>query len=224
MIGGGRDNKVYNNTFVECTPALHIDDRWDAYPWDLMQERLKAMNPTQPPYSERYPELNTMGDDPRTPANNHFERNVIVYSKDEFRGISTTAPTDAKGILYNLAGFDPATTIIKDNLIDLHGLPARVYWRAYKEKEGSGDLAWDAWLAKGFDTGSIVDTVKFFAPEADDFRLRLEEKNPRRLHINPIPADKIGLYRDELRVTWPVQPDTRKEGATHTEWQITVTP
>ena len=46
MIGGGRDNAVYNNVFVDCIPALHIDDRWDSYCWDVMQERLEAMNYT----------------------------------------------------------------------------------------------------------------------------------------------------------------------------------
>lgn len=224
MIGGGRDNKVHNNIFVECTPALHIDDRWDSYPWDLMNERLAAMKPAEPPYSERYPELNTMGDDPRTPANNHFERNVVYYTKDDFRGLSSTAPTTGNGILYDLAGFDPASTVINDNLIDLRGNPARVHWRAYKSKEGSGDLSWEEWRAKGFDERSVQEKVTFVDPEHDDFRLFYEVKSALTLKIEAIPGDQIGLVRDEFRVTWPVEPDTRRDGATHTEWQINVTP
>lgn len=224
MIGGGRDNKVHNNVFVECTPALHIDDRWDSYPWELMRERLEAMKPTQPPYSERYPELNTMGDDPRTPANNRFERNVIVYSRDDFRGISTTAARSGNGILYNLAGFDPATTVINDNLIDLKGNPARVHWRAYKGTDGSGDLSWEEWRGRGFDARSVQDKVVFVAPEQDDYRLHLELKSALTLKIAPIPGDKIGLVRDEFRASWPVAQDTRRDGVEHREWWISVAP
>lgn len=221
MVGGGRDNIVENNIFSECTPAYHIDDRWDTYPWALMQERLDAMNYKNPPYSERYPELLAMGDDPRTPANNHFEKNVVAYTRDDFRGLSTTAPGSNKGVIYDLAGFDPATDVFKDNLIDLGGLPIRVYWRAYKVKEGAGDLDWEAWRAKGFDAGSVTGAAEFIEPANDDYRIKRFAKASAGLNLEPIPADKIGLYQDELRATWPVAKDTRKEGAEHREWKVT---
>lgn len=224
MIGGGRDNHVHNNIFAECTPALHIDDRWDTYPWDLMRERLEAMNYTQPPYSERYPELLTMGDDPRTPANNRFVRNVVMYTRDNFRGISTTAPSSGNGILYNLAGFDPNTTVIKNNLIDLGGNPPRVYWRAYKQPEGSGDLSWEQWREKGFDAGSLLTPAEFIDPANDDYRIKFHMKWPRTLKFKAIPADQIGLYKDEFRVSWPVAADTRRDGVEHREWHVSVTP
>lgn len=224
MIGGGRDNIVKNNVFVECTPALHIDDRWDSYPWDLMRERLEAMNYTQPPYSERYPQLLTMGDDPRTPANNRFVRNIVMYTKDEFRGISTTAPSSGKGILYNLAGFDAATTKIHDNVIDLGGNPARVYWRAYKQPEGTGDLSWEQWREKGFDANSVLGPVAFLDPENDVFVPRKRDKSAAAIKFEPIPQEKIGLIKDEFRASWPVPKDTRKDGAEHREWIISVTP
>jgi hypothetical protein len=64
FIGGGRDNHVENNIFVECNPAVQIDGRgldqstvWHNMVHQTMRERLEEMNPTQPPYSTRYPEL-----------------------------------------------------------------------------------------------------------------------------------------------------------------------
>lgn len=224
MIGGGRDNKVYNNVFAECTPALHIDDRWDSYPWDLMKERLEAMNYEHPPFSERYPELLAMGDDPRTPANNRFERNVVYYTRDEFRGLSTTAPSSGKAIMYDLAGFDPKTTVIQNNLIDLGRIPPRVYWRAYEDSKDAGDLDWEQWRKKGFDEGSLLLEAEFVDPEHDDYRVKFGVKWPRRLSFERIPIDQIGLYQDEFRATWPVPADTRRDGVEHREWTITVTP
>ncbi|MFH1571063.1 MAG: right-handed parallel beta-helix repeat-containing protein [Gemmatimonadota bacterium] len=64
FIGGGRDHRVENNVFVECQPAVMIDGRgldprpvWHDMVYRTMRERLDAMAPHQPPYSERHPEL-----------------------------------------------------------------------------------------------------------------------------------------------------------------------
>ncbi len=165
-----------------------------------------------------------MGDDPRTPANNRFVRNVVMYTRDNFRGISTTAPSSGNGILYNLAGFDPNTTVIKNNLIDLGGNPPRVYWRAYKQSEGSGDLSWEQWREKGFDAGSLLTPAEFVDPANDDYRIKFHMKWPRNLKFKAIPADQIGLYKDEFRGAWPVAADTRRDGVEHREWHVSVTP
>ena len=64
FIGGGRDNRVENNIFVDCDPAVMIDGRgldeseiWHNMVYLTMKESLNAMNHHQPPYSVRYPEL-----------------------------------------------------------------------------------------------------------------------------------------------------------------------
>lgn len=64
FIGGGRDHTVVNNIFVECNPSVAIDGRgldgspvWRGMVYETMKERLEAMRPHEPPYSERYPEL-----------------------------------------------------------------------------------------------------------------------------------------------------------------------
>jgi parallel beta-helix repeat protein len=223
MIGGGRDNVVENNIFVECVPALHIDARWDAYCWDVMQERLEAMNYKEPPYSQRYPELLTMGADPRRPENNRFVRNVVVYSYDDFRGLSTTAPGSNPAVVYNLDQFDPASTVIDENLLYHFGKDLRVAWHAYKQ-EDQEVIAWDAWLNKGFDAKSFIADPVFTAPDIDDYWLHKDSAAIARLGFKQIPVERIGLYHDEFRASWPVAPDTRRDGVQQRRWAVTVTP
>ncbi|MHB9024713.1 MAG: right-handed parallel beta-helix repeat-containing protein [Armatimonadota bacterium] len=64
FVGGGRDNVVENNIFVECQPAVAIDGRgldkspvWFTMVYETMRKRLEDMNYRQPPYSTRYPKL-----------------------------------------------------------------------------------------------------------------------------------------------------------------------
>jgi len=82
FIGGGRDNVVENNIFVDCKPALHVDARalgWakSTVPTTMMQ-RLEAMPYRQPPWSERYPKLvNILDDEPAAPRGNVVARNVV---------------------------------------------------------------------------------------------------------------------------------------------------
>jgi len=64
FIGGGRDNHVENNIFVDCNPAVHVDARgldpspvWHNMVHQFMRERLATINPEHPPYSTLYPEL-----------------------------------------------------------------------------------------------------------------------------------------------------------------------
>ncbi len=64
LIGGGRDNRVQNNLFVHCEPAIQLDGRgqclteqWREMVYDTMRPRLEEMNHHEPPYAERYPRL-----------------------------------------------------------------------------------------------------------------------------------------------------------------------
>lgn len=219
MIGGGRDNRVVNNVFVDCIPALHIDARWDAYPWDLMRERLEAMHCNEPPYSERYPELLAMGDDPRRPANNAFTNNIVAYTRDDFRGLSSTAPTPEAAVVYNLAPFDATSTVFNKNLIYHPDFPVRVAWSAYGEP-GSSILTWEEWQAKGFDAESLLADPLFANPAVDDYRLGKDSPATKTLGFQPIQTHKIGLFEDEFRASWPPPVDTRREGVEHHTWPV----
>ncbi|MBX7257812.1 MAG: right-handed parallel beta-helix repeat-containing protein [Candidatus Hydrogenedentes bacterium] len=83
FIGGGRDNIVSNNLFVDCNPALHIDSRamgWaaDSVP-TTMKERLDAVPFKESPWKERYPEILTVWEDePAAPKGNKVENNLCV--------------------------------------------------------------------------------------------------------------------------------------------------
>ena len=96
MIGGGRDTLVENNLFIDCRPALQIDERgkgWaarriaaDRGNWNLYT-RLRAMPYKEPPWSERYPKLAPiMEQDPTAAVGNRVVRNVCVGGWTRFSG------------------------------------------------------------------------------------------------------------------------------------------
>jgi hypothetical protein len=86
FIGGGRDCLVENNMFVDCKPALHIDNRamgWAGYHVaTTMKDRLDDMPFRDPVWAERYPELLTVWEDePAAPKGNVVARNVSFGGK-----------------------------------------------------------------------------------------------------------------------------------------------
>ncbi len=87
FVGGGRDNLIENNIFVECNPSVHIDAR--ALGWAKeyaepgggwrMYEKLDRVNHDEYPYSVRYPKLATiLENDPAYPLGNKVIRNISV--------------------------------------------------------------------------------------------------------------------------------------------------
>lgn len=87
FIGGGRDNIVDNNVFIDCTPAVAIDGRgldnnpvWQKMVNTTMKQLLQEMNYHQPPYSTRYPRLAEL--DPYFAAGNGVppEGNVVTHN------------------------------------------------------------------------------------------------------------------------------------------------
>jgi len=86
FIGGGCDNLVENNLFVDSSPAVHIDARglgWQKPATDdpkgTLRTSLAAMPYTGELWSKRYPELVTiLDDDPGTPKRNRIVRNISV--------------------------------------------------------------------------------------------------------------------------------------------------
>jgi hypothetical protein len=84
LIGGGRDNIVENNLYVECTPSIHLDARglsWAAYYFTpavtVLFDGLKEVKHDKPPYSTRYPALASLpGPTQQLPMNNRICRNI----------------------------------------------------------------------------------------------------------------------------------------------------
>jgi len=88
FIGGGRDNLVENNIFVDCESSVHIDARgmgWMKYhvdPGGTLPERLKDVPYKQLPWSERYPRLvNILEESPGEPSGNIVRRNISLGGK-----------------------------------------------------------------------------------------------------------------------------------------------
>ena len=113
FIGGGRDNIIENNIFVECEPAVHIDARglgWakgyiaEGGEWN-MYKKLKTIDYNKPPYSTRYPKLATiLEDDPAVPKGNVIVRNVCYRGK--WLGLQGV-PRKMVTMRDNLTGTDP---------------------------------------------------------------------------------------------------------------------
>jgi hypothetical protein len=87
FVGGGRYNTIKDNLFIDCTAALHLDDRGlkRARPgegtkdgWDLLA-KLQAFNWQDAPWKDKYPQLvNIMQDEPKLPLHNVFSGNVAI--------------------------------------------------------------------------------------------------------------------------------------------------
>ncbi len=86
MIGGGRDNTIENNLFIDCRPAIHVDARgtgWASFWFDgrdpFLMNGLKEVPYDQPLYATRYPHLaNILKDEPAKAKYNRLAKNVIV--------------------------------------------------------------------------------------------------------------------------------------------------
>ncbi len=86
FIGGGDDNVVINNLFLDCHPAVHIDNRgmgWQKVATDDPQGTLRSTFTAMPVNSDlwrhRYPNLaGTLDDEPNIPKRNVIRRNISV--------------------------------------------------------------------------------------------------------------------------------------------------
>jgi len=113
LIGGGRDNVVANNVFVDCVPAVHVDSRGRGWAkkyfdgtYDVLRERMEAVAAGEPPYATRYPELLTLYDDePAVAKNNRIERNICVGGR--WLDLRDGLTTEVVRVAHNLVDVDP---------------------------------------------------------------------------------------------------------------------
>jgi len=208
FIGGGRNNTVENNIFVECAPSLHVDARglgWAGYYFDgthtWLFDRMDDMNFRQPPYSTAYPELLELYDDePRVPKGNKIVRNVSYGG----RWMD----------VYDSGAFDFSVVTIKDNLIaDPLILRRRAkgesgwdpYYLDIDRKEGY-DLykAGDPQMTAEFKGNVLLTGDPGFVDLAgENFQLR-SDSPAYKLGFQRIPMDRIGLIHDEHRKELPM--------------------
>jgi len=94
MVGGGRNNIIENNLFIDCVPCIHLDARGEGWaknyfdgkdPSDTpLQDRLKAVN-YKSRYYAKYPWLAKSMEEPNPghPRCNKFNRNVGIGGRWE---------------------------------------------------------------------------------------------------------------------------------------------
>ncbi len=89
FIGGGRDNAVENNAFVDSSPAIHVDSRGQTWAADTIRDpgsELRAAYASMPVASgawrRRYPGLaDILSDEPAVAKNNRLADNLFVLSR-----------------------------------------------------------------------------------------------------------------------------------------------
>jgi hypothetical protein len=185
MIGGGRDNRVINNIFVDCVPSIHVDARglgWmeNLHIPDWIKEAgekgtILGIAYNKPPYSEKYPSLaSILDDEPRAPKGNIISNN-ICYG----------------GVWDKAAGF--------------WGMAIEKKARPYLKMENnivSPDSETEDSLSKSF---TITDPLFMVNgdPEKSDYQLNSESPAIKAGFIQ-IPFKNIGLYADDNRTVLPV--------------------
>lgn len=169
FIGGGRDNRVTNNVFIDCWRGAHMDNRGMGWMHEMTQDpdgtlrtRLRGMPYQGALWSERYPMLpNILDDEPAIPKRNVFQRNISAGRRwDDINRQTRQYQT------------------IEDNLIF------------------DDDVDWIR-LIKG----------------VDGKPRRLEFKDPaavEEIDFEALPLEKMGLYEDAARASWPVHHEVRE--------------
>jgi hypothetical protein len=119
-------------------------------------------------------------------SGNGFLRNIVYY-------------TGKDALLYGIYNdIDLFTTMSDYNTIYHDGLPLYIPF-----VKGLTGRQWKTWQEKGLDKHSEIADPLFFDVAGEDFSL--SPLSPAlRLGFKPIPFKKIGLYKDLMRATWPV--------------------
>lgn len=190
FVGGGRDNAVSNNLVIDCSMGMHLDGRGVArIQWSnpvdpswALEAKAKALNYTQPPWSERYPHLaSIMREDPQLPLYDSFERNVFVNCTDDVCELDSV-------VLGMLDRVRIASNLVVNTTGETSLAKPPVY-KGFEYLAGTPE--------KPVDLG-------FVNAKSGNYKLRkgslLLEKVPG---FQPIPFDRIGLYRDAYRLNLP---------------------
>jgi parallel beta helix pectate lyase-like protein/cellulose/xylan binding protein with CBM9 domain len=201
QVGGGRDNRVENNIFVDGRVAVGIDARWPTYPWEEHNvRRLKDVPYQTPPWSTRYPDLAKPMRNHRWPEGNKILRNIAASLGEDagdFTPFRYAIPQDATEIDRNLVWNSGERVLVVRSLL-------------HRElRAAHASLGWDKWQGEGFDVHSLNADPRFVDPASDDYRLR-PDSPAFRLGFKKIPVEEIGLYKDDLRASWPVPADNRR--------------
>lgn len=183
FIGGGRDTLVENNLFIDCPQAFHLDARYSPGNW-----------------AAQY------GDPRIEKARETGELNGVRFREPPY---STRFPPLAKML-------DDEPTFPKGNI-----LRGNIFWRGDgrnlrrlnlehppESKSWRQEEWWHHIQSSVYDLLTIENNLadidpKFVDEAKGDFRLR-KDSPAGEMGFESIPFEKIGLYEDETRASWPV--------------------
>ena len=189
FIGGGRDNIVRSNLFIECFQGIHLDARgmtwrqWNTPTdgWNL-EEKAEALNYKNPPWSTRYPKLAVMMSNmPKAPLGCVFTNNVMIDCEEwaDFDG-NVLKLLEQSDIEDNIV---VASNLIVENAVkskDARLLPNILQLQQFMKNE----------------------PAEFRDPAKNDFRFKngtpIFNAAPKGFDI---PFENIGIYIDEYRKT-----------------------
>jgi len=184
LIHGGRDNHIVNNIIVEGGKWQMV---YSSIPHDDPEIRKMFSKIKEMAYT-KYPLLSAITDARQAAAmsGNEFTGNIVYYR-------------NKASSLYEIFGdLDLRTTVSDNNIIYSAGTTPRIpYVRE------AADRQWKAWKEKGMDRNSVVADPLFSAYNEGDLRL-LPQSPAHEMGFHSLPYDKIGLYEDRHRASWPV--------------------
>ena len=127
LVGGGRDNVLRRNLFIDCRRAMHLDARgldWAASMRSTLEERLEAVPYRSQAWRKRFPQLLTLlEDEPMAPRGNVVEGNVLVRSGsiDDDVAQAFRAGSRIEGNVSRAADLRPV--VIEGRLLNPDGTP-----------------------------------------------------------------------------------------------------
>lgn len=186
LIHGGKDNVVENNVIIEGGSAQVVFSQIPANTQGLadMFQKVSELGPLG--YYLKYPALSKIGDDSRM-SGNIFAHNIICYR-------------DPRSVLYDTYHeYDPRRTVSDFNIIHSSG-SSPVLIPSMKSPR---DAQWSTWQSRGFDVHSVLGDPLLLNVTQNDYRLA-PDSPALDLGFAPLPLDKIGLYQDALRASWPI--------------------
>ena len=202
LIGGGRDNVVENNVYIECSPSVHVDARglgWAKYYFDgthpVLFTTMEDMHIASPPYSERYPELRSyLEGNPAIPRDNRITQNISWGG----RWLD----------VYDYNAFDLSVLTIRDNLVAdsivlrrrAPGLPGwDPYYLNIDLQEGYEHLTASDRSAQQALSGNQLSSAPLrFDPGARRLVIR-DHQALDRIGFRPLQLERMGLQIDEYR-------------------------
>ncbi|WP_221030142.1 right-handed parallel beta-helix repeat-containing protein [Actomonas aquatica] len=210
QVGGGHDNTVTDNIFVDCEPAIHLDARglgWASYyhngtnTW--LWDRMADLNAEQPPYSERYPHLRTiLQEETGKPTGNVIDRNLVMG--------------ETWLVLFDYWAFDFHGLVeVEDNWVSAEGIVRRLtednggwdpYYLNSTTDEGYSVLTRDEVKALGEFTGNRLDATP--AGTFDPVTRTFTPTDPaalRAMGFELPPIAEMGLQRDAWRTRLPAR-------------------